>query len=307
MHVVFLIMLQVLTLMLIGYTSLRKRSNLKNELLLLCFMVLGLLHVILADPFSTAEEYFIMVALMFIIPTVGFMAMLVVIFASRNARVDAVKNRTYLDEVKRKAFHFVALAMFVPREIYRQIYEMVIDGTYVTFGIMIEKRVDGFLCFLLFAVVFSLLILFSVIEFLRLNFKPTLFGSLLREKELNQLASYFYSAVAIYLVVLFFFPYDVIVSAAIAMGFLADLVACLIGMRLHRIKFGDRSVEGTVANLIAGIIVGYYFVGWVAVPAALIIAVFDFVNGGFGLNLNDNLLFPLIAAAFLVFFGAASF
>jgi len=298
-HVVFILALQVLVVLLIGYTSLRKRFNLKNQLLLLALLILSLFYTSVMRPFSPAEEQFIMIAALFVLPVVGFMVLAIIIFARKSAHPEVIRNRTYLNEVQRKAFHFIALPMFVPLEYYREIYNLVLDGAYFTFGLFIEKRSMGYLCFLLFTVVLLLLVLFSLIEFLRLNFKPVLFGSLLREKELNQLASYFYSTVSVYLVTLFFFPNDRVVVAAIAIGFLADLAACLVGMKFRRFLYGDRSMEGTLANFLVGAMVGLYFVGWVAIPVAAVIAVFDFINGGFGFDLNDNLLFPLIAASLL--------
>lgn len=292
---VYLVVVQVLIIAVVTYTALKKHNSIRNEAFLISLMILSLLYTISMNPFTLAEEQFLMIAVVFILPVASFIVLLIIL-ATRTSHVNVIKNRSYLDEIKRKIFHLIALAMFVPGYIYRQIYDAVIDGTYVTFGISISKRNTGFFCFLLLAVALALLMLIAVVEFLRLNYKPTIFGSLLREGELNRLASYVYSAAAVYLVALLFFPHDNIVAAAIAIAFLADLAACLIGKKCRSIAINDRSLEGFLANFIIGSIAGYLIVGLAAIPVALAVAIFDFLNGASRLAINDNILFPLLAA-----------
>ncbi|MCR8500757.1 MAG: hypothetical protein QXY55_01245 [Candidatus Korarchaeota archaeon] len=291
----FLILAQVLMTAIISYIALKKHASIQSEAFLVGLMMLGLLYIIRMNPFTPAEEYFLAIAAAFILPVV-ILIVIFITFATGRVEIKVVNNKTYIDEVKRKTFHLIALALFVPKHLYRQIYNFVIDGTYATFGIFITKRDEGFLCLLLFAVALALLMLFTFIEFLRLNYKPAIFGVLLREKELNQLASYLYSAAAVYLVALLFFPHDDIVAAAIAIAFLADLAACIIGKKCRRIALNDRSLEGFLANFITGSLAGYLIVGWIAIPASLIVAILDFINGASRIAINDNILFPLLAA-----------
>ncbi|MCR8453389.1 MAG: hypothetical protein NDP13_00075, partial [Crenarchaeota archaeon] len=64
----------------------------------------------------------------------------------------------------------------------------------------------------------------------------------------------------------------------------------------RRIALNDRSLEGFLANFITGSLAGYLIVGWIAIPASLIVAILDFINGASRIAINDNILFPLLAA-----------
>jgi len=167
-------------------------------------------------------------------------------------------------------------------------------------GIATPQYTEGYYSFVIFLISYSLLIMFITIEYIRLMHKPDLFTQLLRKKESDRIASYIYSTTSIYVVSLLFFPHDNIVCAAIAMGLLSDLAACIVGKKLHKIAYKDRSFEGFLANFITGSIVGYFFVGTLAIPVAFAIAIIDFLNGALELRMNDNLLFPLLAATLLM-------
>lgn len=276
--------------------TLERREDIKNQALLLFVLAMAIIPMINMD-LDADSQIFVYVALATIIPIVAIMAITISILTkpkkSNNGSLD------FKNELKRKAFHFVGLLVFIPPQILWIPYYAGVTGFNYMFNMNAKIIENGFISFIIFIVTYALLIIFMIIEFIRLKYVPNLFNVLLREKEYNRIASYFYSTVSIFFVSLAFLPHDNIVCAAIAMGFLADLAACLIGKRLHKIAYRDRSLEGFIANFITGGVVGYYFVGAPAIIVALIIATVDFINGALNLRINDNLIFPLLAAALL--------
>jgi len=274
-----------------------KRQDIRNQILLL--LVLTVSAILMMNKNLDADsQMFIFVALAVIIPIVTVMAIIISILA-KSKEIPNNDSLNFKNELKRKAFHFVGLLIFIPSEILWVPYYMGVTGFNYMFGMNAKIVYNGFLSFEIFLVTYALLIIFMIIEFVRLKYLPSLFGILLRKREYNRIASYFYSTTSIFFVSLVFFPQDKIVCAAIAMGFLADLAACIVGKRLHKIAYRDRSLEGGIANFVVGTIVGYYFVGIIAIPVALVIAIIDFINGAFDLRINDNLLFPLLVAILL--------
>lgn len=277
----------------------RKGGDLKNIILLLGLLLGAITYLFVSKPFTFEEEFFILFGSLVIMSVVAIMAMLVHLLFGGGERRGV---QSYLDEIKRKAFHFVAFLMFVPWDAYRAIYVQSVVGFNAMFGTALKPVQEGFLTFVIFLVAYSLMMLFTILESVRLLYVPSLFAKLLRPYELNRFASYLFSTAAIFLLSLFMYPYDNAFAAALVIGFLADLAACLVGMKFRKYAYNDRSLEGGLANFIVGFISGAYFVGLIAIPVALIIAVFDFINGALEINLNDNLVFPLLAGSLIRMF-----
>lgn len=89
-----------------------------------------------------------------------------------------------------------------------------------------------------------------------------------------------------------------------------DPAASLVGRRRGRIRFGAKSVEGTLAFLAAALLValvlwaaGVYSPLWAGVLAAAVAALVEAVCGG-PLPVDDNLAVPLVAGAVLTLAGA---
>ncbi len=275
----------------------QKRSDMRNQCLLLFMLVLSIAYLAIWKPFTPATQVFILTAATVIIPVIT----LVVIIINYFSGGQTTNTGNYRMEIKRKLFHLVGFLVFIPPAVVWMSYISAIYGFTSLSGITTSKYNQGYYSFVIFLITYSLLILFVTIEYIRLTYKPDLFTQLLREKESDRIASYIYTATSIYIISLLFFPYDNIVCAAIAMGLLSDLAACIVGKKLRKIAYKDRSLEGFLANFITGSIVGYFFVGIIAILVALAIATVDFLNGALELRINDNLLFPLLAATLLWF------
>ena len=289
----------IFTIFLIVLVLWKKGGDFKNSFLLLSLIASSVVYLVLIKPFSFEEELFILVGSGIIMAIVSLMVVVVQLVFGGDQRKGV---RSYWEEIQRKAFHFVAFLMFVPWDVYRSIYVQGVVGFNQMFGTHIELLNEGFLTFSLFLVTYALLILFTIVESLRLLMFPKLFSKLLRPYEFDRFASYLYSTAAIFLLSVFMFPFDSGFAAALTIGFLADLAACLIGMKFRRFVYNDRSLEGGLANFLVGFLCGYYFIGLLAAPVALVIALFDFVNGALELGLNDNLVFPLLAGSIIKFF-----
>ncbi len=273
-----------------------------NSFILLGSVIAGILYLSFWEKPTYNLQLLLVLALFIIAPIIGIAIFLVDYFSKRRKKDYA---SCYEDEIRRKAFHFVGFAVFLPKTVYWTAYNLAVTGFSNTFNTSIENmglNHSGYISFVIFLITYPLLVLFTITEFVRLNYKHDLFISLVRKDESNKMASYLHSTASIFIVSLLFYPYNNIVCAAIAMGLLADLAACIVGKRYHKIAYKDRSLEGFMANFLVGAIAGYFFVGAIAIIVGLLIATIDFLNGALELKLNDNFLFPVLIALFLYLF-----
>jgi len=285
----------------LAIAAILKRTDLRNVIILLTLLTISAIYLYRGINLGLDAQLFVLVALAVIVPIITLISIIVNVL-SKNT--EPANNLGLRGEIRRKAFHLVGLLVFIPPEVFWIPYYRGVIGFNYFFNANLHPCTAGFLSFIVFLVTFSLIVAFALIEFLRLTYRPDLFGSLLRDYEKDRIAAYFYSTTAIFVVAVFFYPNDAIVAAAIAMGFLADLAACIVGKRFHKISYKDRSLEGCLANFAVGSLVGYWFVGMIAIPVALVLAIVDFLNGALELKLNDNLLFPILVATLLYILGA---
>ena len=287
---------------LIIFITMSKKTDIINNLILIGALLVSIIYLIISDTINYAAQLFLIVALSVIVPIVVIL-IIIIDYTSKLSRKEYASS--YMDEIRRKAFHFVGFLVFLPRLIFWAPYARAITGFNNIFGTNINTlgfNESGYISFVIIIISYPLLLLFTITEFIRLNYKNDLFISLVRENESNRIASYLHTTTSIFIISLLFYPYDAIVCAAIAMGLLADLAAGIVGKKFHRIAYKDRSLEGCLANFAAGSIVGYFFVGTIAILVAFIIAIIDFLNGALELQLNDNFMFPLMTALLLYIF-----
>ncbi len=134
-------------------------------------------------------------------------------------------------------------------------------------------------------------------EALRLNGKrmPIITKFTLRMSRLDErgrfISSPAYLAAGVVLVMLFF-PAE-IALASIAVVAVGDPVAALVGRSFGRVRFGQKSLEGSAAGLAAGFLLASIFIKPFVALVGTIFAMFYELVG----KVDDNLTIPIIAAA----------
>jgi len=128
------------------------------------------------------------------------------------------------------------------------------------------------------------------------QFVFTRFGSFIRESEKNKLTGTPPYVLGIGLS-LFLYPSG-IATAAICFLALGDVAATTIGERYGKTKIGDKSLEGTVAFIVASLAAGLILLlAGIRLPIP-VMAVGALVAAGvelLPLPLNDNLVIPLVS------------
>jgi len=215
------------------------------------------------------------------------------------SRVLRLKNTDNIyREVVRKAFHFIVLILVLPREYLLYIYQsgIFIMNSVVLFSSREITSMTGlFLRDALIIVSGSAVFVFIIFEFLRINFGVVLYPNILiRAVEEKSIAAHVYTALSIFFVSLVFPEYIIIPSIIIPT--LQDAMAAIVGKSLGRIVIiRGRTLEGCIAGFLTSITLGLFFLDvFTTIMLAVILGVFDFLSNA--LNINDNLLFPIISA-----------
>lgn len=153
-----------------------------------------------------------------------------------------------------------------------------------------------------------LAVLMVIIDLLKTRHRPfknffyTLFGKVLRDKEIEGGMTASTVLVAAAAVTIFIFREPVAVSALVFLS-LGDSAAALIGKNYGRIKLiGKRTLEGSLASLCTCLIAGLVLLwaspllGWYLTPIALLAgSIAATLAELFELPLDDNFRIPIIA------------
>ena len=123
-------------------------------------------------------------------------------------------------------------------------------------------------------------------------------GSILRDSEHNKnFTGAFYVVLSIFLASLLFDKQTLMISVSIML--ISDGLAALIGKKWGRIKFMDKSLEGSLAFFISSFLITY--LGTLNIITAIIVALITTLTELFSkrLRLDDNLTITLIAGFIL--------
>lgn len=125
------------------------------------------------------------------------------------------------------------------------------------------------------------------------------FGSFIRKNEEHRLTGTTTYVLGIGLSLYLYSP--LVATAAICFLAVGDVAATTVGERYGKTKIGDKSLEGTIAFIIAALCAGFFvYLGghlpiWVVIVGALSAAVTELLP----LRVNDNLLIPLVSGGIM--------
>lgn len=199
------------------------------------------------------------------------------------------------NELGRKAFHLIAFLLYIPPAYLYITYSIGLQSLEYILGVDIIGS-ENYLSQGLLILLSGLIPLFSVIEFTRINFRKSFIPKkFIRRKEERNFAAYFYTTVAI------FFISTIVSNKALITGIFVsltyDLGSAIVGKAYGKRKIlGDRTLEGVVGGLIIGFLLGFFLIDLdILIPALILVSFADIINF---IDLNDNLLFPIVTALF---------
>jgi dolichol kinase len=199
----------------------------------------------------------------------------------------------------------------------------VFSGTLIPAGIFYIPMIDGYSSFTP-VIALGVLTLGSILlEYLRFNNSTvqklfTDIGSgVLRKSEKNSFTGSTYIFLSAFLCSIIFFNHPHIAFIALSLFILGDAIAAIVGISMGRIKIGKKSLEGSAACFILGLLLFFFIYPQVpmlldrwhgSVPLPLICiasfsnTIFELFPVGFGkkLRINDNLSVPLITGLILL-------
>ncbi|MHA1589254.1 MAG: hypothetical protein ACTSVA_01435 [Candidatus Njordarchaeales archaeon] len=206
-------------------------------------------------------------------------------------------------EFFRKSFHGVVLLLLIPPYLLWSFYLSYSIVIKVLVGTDLPIDYHNFLKYLVIIFSGALAIYFYMLETARVHFGIRIFPKkLLRTREERTFATYFYTALSIFFVAIFF-PQDVIIKGIIS-SLIYDSSAAIFGKSFGKHKIlEDRTLEGFLAGSLSAIIVLAYlstdFLLIFLVITALTLA--DLANSKVGID--DNLLFPVLTTTILYIGG----
>jgi len=189
-------------------------------------------------------------------------------------------NLSYNKEINRKKFHL--LSLFIP--IFYIIYP------------------DNILQFVLF-----LSIIILIIDFLRITklYEISYLNQVIRKYEINKPMTATYLALTS-LFIIYFFDKNIAVYSLL-LASISDTSAALYGMKYGNAKLlNNKTIEGTFAFIISGIISIYIFYFIINFTSSLLIPIFGTIVSGLVEHLSpgkyDNITVPLSFIAFMYIF-----
>ncbi len=199
----------------------------------------------------------------------------------------------------------------------------VVSGTLIPAGIFYIPMIDG--CSSLTPVlILGLLALGSILlEYLRFHnpavqkFFISVGAGVLRKSEKDGFTGSTYIFMSAFLCSIIFINHPHIAFIALSLFILGDAIAAIVGISIGRIKIGKKSLEGSAACFVLGLLLFFFFYPRVpmlldqwqkTVPLPLIFiasftnTIFELFPVGLGkrLSINDNLSVPLITGFILL-------
>jgi|UniRef100_A0A7V3PTP5 glycerol-3-phosphate acyltransferase PlsY len=152
--------------------------------------------------------------------------------------------------------------------------------------------------------------IFLVVDLLRLRLNPfkdifiILFGSLLRRKEFSSLTGGSYLMVAALVCMIIFGSNKGVFIAAISYLAVGDTLAAIVGLSVGKIRIFRKTLEGTIAGLLACIALAYlisilpnidmpFLIGIIGAIAAAVVEALPF-------EINDNVAIPMFSGAIMM-------
>jgi glycerol-3-phosphate acyltransferase PlsY len=152
--------------------------------------------------------------------------------------------------------------------------------------------------------------IFLIVDLLRLKLNPfkdifiILFGSLLRRREFTSLTGGSYLMVASMVCMLLFGANKGVFIACISFLAVGDTVAAIVGLSLGRVRIFRKTLEGTLAGLVACVAIAYIvsilpgidmplFIGIIGAVAASVVETLPF-------EINDNVVIPMFSGAVMM-------
>lgn len=198
----------------------------------------------------------------------------------------------------------------------------VFSGTLIPAGIFYIPKLPGYSSVTPVVVLGLLTVGSLVLEYLRFHngVVQRLFtaagSSMLRRSEQNTLTGATYIFMSAFICSLLFFHNPHIAFIALSLFILGDAVAALVGISMGRIRIGKKSLEGSTACFLLGLLLFFcvyprvpmlldQWHGAVPVPLILIASLANtlfelFPVGGNRLKINDNLSVPVITGTILL-------
>ncbi len=154
--------------------------------------------------------------------------------------------------------------------------------------------------------------IFLIVDLLRLRLNPfkdifiILFGTLLRRKEFTSLTGGSYLMVASLVCMFLFGANKGVFIAAISFLAVGDTVAAIVGLSIGKIRIFRKTLEGTVAGLIACIGVAYLVSHLPYIDMPFLIGIIGAVSAAaveaLPFEINDNVVIPIFSGAIMMIF-----
>jgi len=202
----------------------------------------------------------------------------------------------------------------------------VFSGTLIPAGIFYIPMIDGYSSLTPVIVLGFLTVGSILLEYLRFHNDTVqkLFiaigSSMLRKSEKNTFTGSTYIFMAAFLCSVIFINHPHIAFIALSLFILGDAIAAIVGISIGRIKIGKKSLEGSVACFILGLLLFFFVYPQVpmlldrwhgSVPLSLIFitsfsnTIFELfpISLGKKMSINDNLSVPLITGMVMLLLG----
>jgi dolichol kinase len=199
----------------------------------------------------------------------------------------------------------------------------VFSGTLIPAGIFYIPMIEGYSAFTPVFVLGFLTVGSVLLEYLRFHndtvqkFFIAAGSSMLRKSEKNTFTGSTYIFMAAFLCSVIFINHPHIAFIALSLFILGDAIAAIVGISIGKIKIGKKSLEGSAACFILGLLLFFFVYPQVpmlldrwhgSVPLSLIFiasfsnTIFELfpISLGTKMSINDNLSVPLITGTILL-------
>jgi dolichol kinase len=184
-------------------------------------------------------------------------------------------------EIKRKVVHLVSLA--------------------IPIGYALTSKETALIILIPLSLAFLTIdILRRYVPGLRSLFERYFIGTVLRERERDQLMGSTYFLLSSVLVILLFPP--AIANASLLILIISDTCAAWVGKGIGKVRILNKTLEGSLAFLVSALLIVWIFPGLDRLSASLA-ALGATVVELLPIHIDDNLSIPFVAGAIMFFLG----
>ncbi|MBU1568716.1 MAG: hypothetical protein KJ630_24200 [Proteobacteria bacterium] len=214
------------------------------------------------------------------------------------------------------------MALLTKEEINRKLLH-VFSGTLIPAGVFYIPMINGFSALTPVIILGCLTVGSILLEYLRFHNATvqkifiSIGSGMLRKSEKDSFTGSTYIFMSAFLCSVIFFNHPHITFIALSLFILGDAIAAIVGISIGRIKIGKKSLEGSAACFVLGLLLFFFIYPQVpmlldrwhgSVPLALIFiasfsnTIFELFPIGWGekIRINDNLSVPLITGMILL-------